>query len=280
MMGRLLSGNSVLILAFLFLVSGCQKSVEEWTELGEAAIKRQALDEAEVAFQKALGLDPLHPQALYGMGWIFSSRRDLAGARIFYERAIQVAPNFYGGYKGMGSIHMAMGFLPQAEASFKKALQLKPDEAATYGSLGYVYMMTRRLDKAEEVFRKALALEPDRGELHYLMAELRSRQGADDAALEEIAKGDGKTFEEVKFRQLNEELRGRLYLKKALEGVTTQGHTFSAAEVKVRLDLLAKAEVALDKALEMAYLDERVRLFRLKKKVVRARIKLTGPAPI
>jgi tetratricopeptide (TPR) repeat protein len=279
MRGSAVGGRRASRILLLILLCACQRSPEQWAAAGEAALRAYKLEEAEQDFQRALDIDPPLPQALYGMGWIYSTRRDTAQARVFYERCIDAAPHYYGGYKGMGSLHLAMGFYDQAEASLKKAIALKPDEAASHGSLGYVYLVTRRLDLAEQEFQTALELEPKRGEVHYLLAELRARQGQLDAALKELEQGEGKPIEEVKFRLLNEQLRGQLLLQKALEGLA-DGEQPPPDEVKRRSGLLEQADKALDAALALSFVEEKQRLFQLKDKVRAARERLNGPPPI
>ncbi len=261
---------------FLCVFLGCGRSAQDYVEAGERALKAYNLEEAERDYQKAIDLEPNNARALYGMGWVLNMKRNIPAARIYFERAIQADPKYYGGYKGMGSIHLAMGFYEQAEASFKTALRLKPDDAATHGSLGYVYLVTKRLDLAEKAFRKALELEPDRGEIHYLLAELRAKQGAYDAALEELEQGESKPFEEVKFKLLGDELRARLYLRKALKAlpsVSTPDEK-GRADLEARLRDIERADAALSRALKTSIVMEKVRLRRLGKKIEAARARL------
>lgn len=260
------------------LFSACSKTPDQLVEQGTLALKEDKGKEAEAAFQKALELNPLHPQALYGLGWFYHTRRDAAAARIFFERCIEAAPGYYGGYKGLGSLHLAQGFYPEAEATLQKALELAPDEASILGSLGYLYLVTRRLDLAESSFKRALALDPSRGELHYMLAELRLKQGALDEALTEIQAAKTRPMEELKFRSLSATLEGQLLLQKALKGLPEAGVPTPTAEVAGRLSQLDAAAKALEVALETAQDVEKQRIYQLERKVRLARARLAPPA--
>jgi len=265
------------LLVLLLLLGACTRSLEAWLEEGEAALKAYRLDDAERAFLRALDRNPASPRALYGLGWTHHLRGNEVAARVYFEQCIEVAPGYYGGYKGMGSVHLAMGYYDQAEASFQRAIELKPDEAATYASLGYVYFVTNRLDLAEEAFRKAAALEPDRGETHYLLAELKARQGDLKQALEQLDAAESRAIEEVKFRFLARKLRGQVLLRMALEGISpNRAPQISSDERQRRLEMLEEAEQAFQDALKLSVLRDRVQLNRLLRKVRRARARLSG----
>lgn len=249
------------------LLTGCGRDAREWAAEGARAFKESNSEAAEAAFQKALQADPALPEALYGLGWLYHSRRDSAAARVYFERCIEVAPGYYGGYKGLGSLHLSMGFFDEAEAALLKAQQLKPDEPSTLGSLGALYLVTRRLDLAEKSFQQALKLAPDRGELYYLLAELRSKQGQLEEALTLSRKGRTLPMEELKFRAMSATLEGQLLLQKAVSGLPEPGLPVSDAEVKSRIPLLDSADKALAEALKDALPEEKARIFQLERKV-------------
>lgn len=257
----------LLLLLCLPWLSGCGNSPTEWAAQGAQALKESRPKDAEVAYQKALEGDPNLPEALYGLGWLYHSRRDSAAARVYFERCIQAAPEYYGGYKGLGSLHLSMGFYEEAEAALMKALELKPDEPSTLGSLGALYLVTRRLELAEKSFAQAIKLAPERGELYYLMAELRSKQGQLNDALTLAQKARSLPMEELKFRSMSATLEGQLLLQKAVMGLPEPGLPIPRSEVESRIPLLNSADEALKASLVDALDEEKARIFQLERKV-------------
>lgn len=268
----------LLLLGSLLGSTACKRSAEHWIEEGTAALQADKLDEASLAFQKALDQNPLEPRALYGAGWVSHLQRASAASRVYFERCIEVAPTFYGGYKGLGSVHLAQGYLEQAEASFQRALELAPGDPSVLGSLGYVYLVRKQLDKAEATFAQALKQAPERGELYYMMAELRSRQGLTDEALKLLAEGRQRRIEERRFRALLGVLEGQLRLQQALKGLDERVLPPSEAELKPRIALLEQAEKALVAALPDARDQELARAQQLRRKVQKALERLQPPS--
>lgn len=271
--GRLL----VLLLWTLLLSSACKRSAESWIEEGTAALQADKLEEASKAFHKALDQNPLEPRALYGAGWVSHLQRESAASRVYFERCVEVAPEFYGGYKGLGSVHLAQGYLEQAEASFQRALELSPGDPSVLGSLGYVYLVRKQLDKAEATFSQALKEAPERGELYYMMAELRSRQGLNDEALTLLAEGRKRHIEERKFLALLGILEGQLRLQQALKGLEDNTLPPDSADRQARVALLQQADKALTAALPEARAEELSRAQLLRRKVRKALERLQPP---
>lgn len=53
---------------------------------------REQQDKAIAAFQRALEIDPVHPNAHYNLGLIYEDRRDWANARRMFQQALQTNP--------------------------------------------------------------------------------------------------------------------------------------------------------------------------------------------
>jgi Flp pilus assembly protein TadD len=62
-------------------------SVPIWCRLGEALNHTDDLEEARLAFEKGLAVEPNHPRALYGLGVVLDRLRRPEEATVYYRRA-------------------------------------------------------------------------------------------------------------------------------------------------------------------------------------------------
>ena len=56
------------------------------------------------AYQRALAVNPLHPDALNNMGNAMKGVADFTAAETFYRKAISVRPNFGGAHSNLGNL--------------------------------------------------------------------------------------------------------------------------------------------------------------------------------
>lgn len=95
---------------------------------------------AEVAFTKALNIDPLFAEAHAGLAGVC---------------AIRAA------YREMDSVGETADDIQRGQAEAKRAIALDESLAEAHAALGFVLMMTKDFPQAEPAFQRALALNPN-----------------------------------------------------------------------------------------------------------------------
>ncbi len=87
----------------------------------------ERIDEAVVAYRRALDHDPDLVAALINLANIRYSRDELAEAQALYERAIVLDPSYFEAHFNLGNIHHDHARYFDAEASYRTALALNND---------------------------------------------------------------------------------------------------------------------------------------------------------
>jgi hypothetical protein len=87
------------------------------------------VEEAALAYRRALEEDPDLVAALINLANIRYSRDELAEARALYERAVALDPTYFEAHFNLGNIHHDYGRHREAESCYREALRLNPGYA-------------------------------------------------------------------------------------------------------------------------------------------------------
>ncbi|HRE81441.1 MAG TPA: tetratricopeptide repeat protein [Opitutaceae bacterium] len=128
--------------------------------LGKFLAERNELASARQELEKAVQLDPQHPD-----GWLYLLQTLLAlGDQQAAEKALrdglQYCPTSPGLHQELGRRQAAAGQTSAAIASFKEAKRLRPQEAAAYIDLAVLYLRIGQSEVALTELRAAHAAEP------------------------------------------------------------------------------------------------------------------------
>ncbi len=118
------------------------------------------MDEAEVAFLRALGLAPEHPLILVNYAVMLRKSGRLEPALAVLRRATGKAPEFPKAWIELGLTALQACDHGQALSALERAVQLQPASALAWHALGNASRASGDLDAAEAAFRRAMALEP------------------------------------------------------------------------------------------------------------------------
>jgi tetratricopeptide (TPR) repeat protein len=141
------------------------------------------LDQAEAIYQKILGQEPNHADALHLSGVIFSQRGNNELAVAYINKAIAANPSEPAYYHHLGNALKESGQLDDAVVSYRKALSIKPDFAEACNSLGNAFEKRGVPDEAVACYRQALAIKPDFAEAHNNLGFALEAQGKLDEAI-------------------------------------------------------------------------------------------------
>jgi len=183
--------KAMAVLLLVAVLAGCG-SAEKWTTEGDKRLRDNDLVAAELAYTRAIDIDPHYAPALYGKGWaLYLSGHDhlVPAARQLFKRCIDYQPEYWGGYRGMGVLLMDEGQVAVAERMLRSAYERDDREPTVLLSLGQLYLRASRFDEAFNLFSGAIALAPDRGEFMRFLAELELARGKHDDAMRWIVEG-------------------------------------------------------------------------------------------
>ncbi|MCI4678831.1 tetratricopeptide repeat protein [Rhodoblastus acidophilus] len=153
-----------------------------------AARSHQAgqLRQAEQLYRAILAVDPLHADALHGMGVLAHQavRSDLAEQFLRAALNQRAEPTFH---NNLGLVLLALDRPHEALAAVYRALELRGVYPEAFNALGNVQQKLGRRDEAAASYGKAVALRPDYADAHANLGKVLLEMG-EFAAAEESAR--------------------------------------------------------------------------------------------
>lgn len=126
-----------------------------WVNLGVAYSKRGDLENARMAYEKALSLDDKDPTVYNNLAANYlqlsrKTRDEILFTRCieYFKKAIELDPSYASPYNGLGTAYSLAGNLEGAIDCWQKALEVKPDSDEALYSLGLVYLDKGKPDEA------------------------------------------------------------------------------------------------------------------------------------
>jgi Flp pilus assembly protein TadD len=162
-------------------------AVELYVGLGYARLAREEFAWARKEFQRALTFDPMHEDALVGMGEALLRLGDSARA-LGYFREVQEM-----GFDEDVELMLTMGralyreqLFTEAKDVFAKVVAVRPDNGEGVAALGYALHRLGEDVGASRHLRRALRLDPDLYEARVYLGHLLFDRGDWEAALREF----------------------------------------------------------------------------------------------
>jgi tetratricopeptide (TPR) repeat protein len=153
---------------------------EAYAYLAEALVDRERFQEAEVAAQTAVGLNPNIPDTQRALGYVYEAQGEYELAIEAYEAAIRAHPKLAFLHIAVGKNYRAIGYrfnlegrwdeskpyFEQAVADFEEAIRLDPHNPLSYDEIGWTfghYMGDDREVKQQalDYLEEALSQNPD-----------------------------------------------------------------------------------------------------------------------
>jgi superkiller protein 3 len=134
--------------------------------LGLSAWKSGDLTKSEMAFEKALSIDPRHIKSYVNLSRVFidQKRHDEAIERL--TRAAEVDPDSTEVQRLLGRTFYAQGKVDEAVDAYRRAIDLNERDAWSMNNLGLVFLETDRADEALPLLIQAVELRNDVPEFH------------------------------------------------------------------------------------------------------------------
>ena len=125
-----------------------------------AALTEDRLDEARIAYRRALEKNPGERDALLGLAYIAQRQGNSEEARVHYQNVLRQEPGNASANAGLLAI-AGDADLPGAASRAREMAERAPDSAAVLSSLGGILAKEGRIAEAQQAYFKALTLEPD-----------------------------------------------------------------------------------------------------------------------
>jgi predicted TPR repeat methyltransferase len=155
------------------------RSTAEWLAEATAHYDAQRWNEAGIALERSLALDPLQANAWYRLGNVREEqgRDDLAAADCF-DKAVALDPAHAAAWNNLGGAQQRLGREDQAIASYRNAMHADPRLAQACLNLGRLAGARGDRALAAECFRTGLKHHPGDPTFEHLVAACAGRSTA------------------------------------------------------------------------------------------------------
>ncbi len=153
-----------------------------WYNYGLANYHLGQLEEAVVAFHRALELDPDH-EARYNLALSLSDLGHTELAIDTYRAAIERTPGHGDSLYNLALLLARQGDYEAATQYFERAAEVKPDDAEAVYNQGVALEQLQRMDEAVVCYREAIARDPGHTSALYNLATIYFRQRDFESAI-------------------------------------------------------------------------------------------------
>lgn len=144
-----------------------EEELAQWMREGFSLHQSGNFPNAENRYLKILEHRPQDADALFLLGQIRRSQRNLPEAILLTRQAIVANPAVSHFYYQLGTMLIGREEWEPAMASLLRSLELDAGSAETHNDLGIALNKLGRAEDAEQHFRRALAIAPDLPQAHY-----------------------------------------------------------------------------------------------------------------
>jgi TolB-like protein/Flp pilus assembly protein TadD len=160
-------------------------------------------DASREALERAMELAPEHPEVHIAAGYYqYHMRGDYEAALREFNAALSVQPNHPQAIAGVGYIYRRMGRFEEAAEFIKRAFEVDPLATRIAFNLGETYFLMRSYQEAERYLKRAVSVLPEYGRPYAYWALVRILAAGDVDGAREIledgilagARPDGEAF--------------------------------------------------------------------------------------
>ena len=130
-------------------------TANEYVDLGIAYRKEEKYQEAILAYQEAIKIDPVHEWAYNNIGYAYYCDQKYEESVKAYKQAIQVRPDHGWAYNGLGRAYNKLGQYQQAIDAFLSSTQVSPDNAEAFYNLAKAYAISEEYDLVLSYLKQA-----------------------------------------------------------------------------------------------------------------------------
>ena len=134
--------------------------------LALSAWKHGDLTKSELAFEKALSIDPHHTKSLVNLSRVFIDQKRYDEAADRLARASEIDPESSDIYRLLGRTYAALHKTDEAVDAYRRAIELDERDAWSMNNLGLLLLESKRADEALPLLAGAVELRKDVPEFH------------------------------------------------------------------------------------------------------------------
>ncbi len=150
--------------------------------VGDTYLNTKRYQEALLAFEQAIQLDPNDAVIYNGKGFALSKLNRYGEAIIAYEQSIRLNPNNADTYFNKGDALDELERYEEALVAYKRAIRLDPNNADAYFNKGNVLDELERYEEALAAYEQAIRLDPNNADAHnnkgYILSKLERYEEA------------------------------------------------------------------------------------------------------
>ncbi len=140
--------------------------------LGVAALQKDQLDDAEIAFRVACRLAPDCAKAYTGLAMVAQQRQDYQKAFELYMKSLELDTDNITALLGLFQTSCKMGSFAKVTYYLEVYLRMHQSDISVMFSLAALYMKDGRLEQAKGVLLDLLALDPNNKDAANLLEEV------------------------------------------------------------------------------------------------------------
>ncbi|MBN2133948.1 MAG: tetratricopeptide repeat protein [Sedimentisphaerales bacterium] len=146
--------------------------------LGVAALQKDQLDEAEIAFRVACRLDANCAKAHAGLAMVAQRRQDYPQAFDLYMKSLELDTDNISVLLGLFQVSCEMGSFAKVIYYLEVYLQMHPGDTSVLFALAALYLKDSRPEQARNTLLNLLALEPTNRDAANLLEEVEHNLAA------------------------------------------------------------------------------------------------------
>jgi len=146
--------------------------------LGVAALQKEELDEAEIAFRVACRLDANCAKAYAGLAMVAQRRQDHPQAFDLYMKSLELDTDNISALLGLFQVSCEMGSFAKVIYYLEVYLQMHPGDTSVLFALAALYLKDGRPQQAKSTLLNLLALEPTNHDAANLLEEVEHNLAA------------------------------------------------------------------------------------------------------
>ena len=128
------------------------------------------------AYERGLAVEPENVELLNALGFALFQQGKSQEAVVALEKAVQVDPKHWKSHNNLALASIDVGELEIAEAHYRESLALK-EQPAIYNDLGFVLERQGLLEEAAAAYEKSIKLDPGSASAHYNLGAMLARSG-------------------------------------------------------------------------------------------------------
>jgi predicted TPR repeat methyltransferase len=154
------------------------RSAADWLAEADAHYDAQRWNEAGLAFERVLALDPRHARAWYRLGNVREEQGRDDAAVICFDKSVALDPSNAQAWNNLGGARQRLGREEQAIAAYRRAMAADPDLPQPCLNLGRLAGFRGDQALAAECFRAGLARHPGDPTFEHLVAAAQGNNTA------------------------------------------------------------------------------------------------------